>query len=52
LITVAECDKIIVMDQGQAVECDHPFTMLTLDQNDNNITKKNSVFSELVLKTG
>lgn len=39
LNTVADYDKILVMDNGIAVEFDHPFVLLANSVNDSVITK-------------
>ncbi|EAR99878.2 ABC transporter family protein (macronuclear) [Tetrahymena thermophila SB210] len=52
LNTVADYDKIIVLDKGQVIEVGTPFELLALSENDSIITKKNTLFSQMVLHTG
>jgi ATP-binding cassette subfamily C (CFTR/MRP) protein 4 len=51
LSTVANYDKILVMDKGQLVEFDAPLKLLVNNENDENITKQ-GYFSSMVLNTG
>ncbi|KAL4434857.1 hypothetical protein ABPG74_021196 [Tetrahymena malaccensis] len=51
LNTIADYDKIIVMDQGVVAECDEPFNLLAESVEDTFITK-NTMFAQMVLHTG
>ena len=52
LITIANYDKVIVMDQGKVVEYDSPYKLLAENEGDEKITRRNSVFSQMVLNSG
>ena len=41
-------DSVLVMDKGQCVEFDHPFRLLANRVEDQEITKKDGVFSQMV----
>jgi ABC-type multidrug transport system ATPase subunit len=41
-------DKILVLDQGRLVEFDHPFKLLAENIEDIEITRKDTVFSQMV----
>ncbi|KAL4502280.1 hypothetical protein ABPG72_011867 [Tetrahymena utriculariae] len=51
LNTIADYDKVIVMDKGKVVECESPFLLLADDINSTTITK-NGFFAKLVKHTG
>ncbi|KAL4470182.1 hypothetical protein ABPG74_011793 [Tetrahymena malaccensis] len=51
LNTIADYDKVIVMDKGKVVECESPFLLLADDVNSTTITK-NGFFAKLVKHTG
>lgn len=51
LLTVANYDKIIVMDQGEVVEYDEPFKLLVDDEDDPNITRVGH-FASMVQNAG
>ena len=38
LATIIDSDKIIVMGEGEVVECDHPFMLLASEDTDSEIT--------------
>ncbi|EAS02358.2 ABC transporter family protein (macronuclear) [Tetrahymena thermophila SB210] len=52
LNTIADYDKIIVLDAGKVVEIDTPFNLLALREEDQTITNTESVFAQMVLNTG
>lgn len=43
------CDKILVLDKGQKVQFDEPLKLLCEDENDEAVTKHNSIFASMVL---
>jgi len=51
LATVIDSDRILVMDKGYAMEFDHPFKLLTNDDEDQSITNE-GYFSKMVKATG
>ena len=51
LATVIDADRILVMDKGYAREFDHPFKLLTQDDQDQQITNE-GFFSKMVRATG
>ena len=51
LYTVADYDKIIVMNDGKVEEFDSPLNLLTLKPDDTEITR-NGIFSDMVRNTG
>eukprot|EP00330_Aristerostoma_sp_ATCC50986_P003540 CAMPEP_0114600720 /NCGR_PEP_ID=MMETSP0125-20121206/23329_1 /TAXON_ID=485358 ORGANISM="Aristerostoma sp., Strain ATCC 50986" /NCGR_SAMPLE_ID=MMETSP0125 /ASSEMBLY_ACC=CAM_ASM_000245 /LENGTH=90 /DNA_ID=CAMNT_0001809211 /DNA_START=2050 /DNA_END=2322 /DNA_ORIENTATION=+ len=51
LLTVANYDKILVMDKGTVVEYDDPFLLLVENEDDNKITRA-SFFASMVQNTG
>jgi ATP-binding cassette subfamily C (CFTR/MRP) protein 4 len=51
LSTVANYDKIMVMDKGRLVEFDAPLKLLVNNEEDDNITKQ-GFFASMVLNTG
>jgi len=52
LITIANYDRVVVMDNGRVVEYDTPYNLLVHKVGDNQITKSSSVFAEMVTSTG
>ena len=52
LITIANYDKVIVVDQGKVVEYDSPYKLLAENEYDEKITRCNSMFSEMVMNSG
>lgn len=46
---VAHTDKILVLDQGQLAEFDHPFKLLANSIDDMEITRRDTIFSQMVL---
>lgn len=51
LNTIADYDKVIVMDKGEIVEMGAPFELLANSASDRGVTKS-GVFAEMVLSTG
>lgn len=43
------CNKVLVLDQGELVEFDHPFRLLVNSINDEEITNIDSLFAQMVL---
>ena len=52
IATVIDSDRILVMAEGQNVECDHPFKLLADDIQDDFITKNEGYFAKMVKATG
>ena len=52
LATIINADRILVMDQGRAVEFDHPYKLLVKNVGDRTITNLDGYFSQSVLSTG
>ena len=52
LATIINADRILVMDQGRAVEFDHPYKLLVKSVGDRTITNLDGYFSQSVLSTG
>lgn len=52
LITIAHYDKVIVMDQGKLVEYESPFRLLVEKLGDTRVTRKDSLFADMVKSTG
>ena len=50
ILTIANYDKVLVLEKGISKEFDHPFKLLA-EENDKEITK-NTYFAELVRNTG
>mmetsp|Transcript_21962 Transcript_21962/g.21168 ORF Transcript_21962/g.21168 Transcript_21962/m.21168 type:complete len:129 (+) Transcript_21962:93-479(+) len=51
LATVIDADRILVMDEGKAIEFGTPFHLLAEEENDTSITK-NTHFAEMVKAAG
>ena len=51
IATVIESDKILVMQDGVALEFEHPFKLLAANDEDEDITRE-SRFAEIVKATG
>jgi ATP-binding cassette subfamily C (CFTR/MRP) protein 4 len=51
LNTIADYDKVIVMDKGEIVEMGTPLELLTNSPGDRTITRS-GIFAEMVLSTG
>ena len=52
LATVIDADKILVMNDGIAIEYDHPFKLLTSNDSDKEITLKEGHFAKMIFSTG
>ena len=52
LATVIDSDRILVMEDGQSKEFDHPFNLLTNSSTDTSLTNTTGHFSKMVLATG
>ena len=52
LITIANYDKVVVVDDGKVAEYDSPYELLVENIGDSQITKKEGVFAEMVKSTG
>lgn len=48
LNTIADYDKIIVLDAGKVIEVDSPFRLLANNEEDDTITNTTSAFSQMV----
>jgi len=51
ILTIANYDKVLVLEKGMSKEFDHPFNLLVKEENDKEITQE-SFFAELVRNTG
>lgn len=45
---VQYCEKILVLDQGEMVQFDHPLNLLVHEQSDTVVSKMDSKFAEMV----
>lgn len=45
---VTYCDKILVLDKGQMAQYDAPIKLLCEDENDDTVTKEDSIFASMV----
>lgn len=52
LSTVANYDKVLVMDKGRVIEFDHPYRLLAKNVGDRSITNLEGVFASMVMNTG
>ena len=52
LTTIANYDKVLVLDKGRKIEYDHPYRLLVQTIGDNTITKTDSLFASMILNTG
>jgi hypothetical protein len=52
LASVIDSDKILVMNEGKAVEFDHPFKLLVKSDFDRGITNLEGEFAKMVQSTG
>ncbi len=52
LVTIANYDKVVVMDNGRVAEYDSPYKLLVEHIGDEQITNTKSVFAEMVKSTG
>ena len=52
LATIIDADRILVMQQGRAIEFDHPFNLLAHSPQDQTITRQESHFAQLLMSTG
>jgi len=52
LITIANYDRVVVIDNGSVAEYDTPYALLVENIGDRQITRKNSMFAEMVRSTG
>ena len=52
LITIANYDKVLVMNQGRVIEYDSPYMLMVKNKGDQSITETGGLFAEMVLKSG
>jgi ATP-binding cassette subfamily C (CFTR/MRP) protein 4 len=52
LTTIADHDKVMIMEKGKIEEFDHPYLLLVKKKGDMKITKQDGAFAKLVLKNG
>jgi len=52
LTTIADYDKIMVLEKGRIEEFDHPYKLLVEKVGDPTITRKNGMFAKMVLNNG
>ena len=52
LSTVANYDKVLVMDKGRVIEFDHPYKLLVKTVGDTSLTNSDGVFASMVTNTG
>jgi len=52
LITIANYDKVIVMDKGRMVEFDSPYELLVEKVGDERISRREGIFVDMVKNTG
>ena len=52
LITIANYDKVVVIDNGCVAEYDTPYGLLVQRIGDSRITKQNGTFADMVNSTG
>lgn len=52
LISIADFDKIMILDNGYLKDFDQPFKLLVDNETDTKITRKKNIFAGLVKNTG
>jgi len=52
LITIANYDRVVVIDNGSVAEYDTPYALLVENIGDRGITRKDSLFADMVNSTG
>ena len=52
LITIANYDKVVVMDKGRLVEYDTPYRLLVEREGDDKMTRQDGIFVDMVRNTG
>ena len=52
LVTIANYDRVIVIDNGRAAEFDTPYALLVEKIGDEKINRKDSIFADMVKSTG
>jgi len=52
LITIANYDRVVVIDNGSVAEYDSPYALLVENIGDKQITRKKGLFEEMVRSTG
>ena len=52
LATIIDCDRILVMSDGSAIEFKHPFKLLANKDEDFTITNTDGHFAKMVIETG
>ena len=45
MATIIDTDKVLVMEKGELVQFDHPYKLLVLNEDDNDITNLKSKFA-------
>eukprot|EP00330_Aristerostoma_sp_ATCC50986_P002789 CAMPEP_0114581648 /NCGR_PEP_ID=MMETSP0125-20121206/5733_1 /TAXON_ID=485358 ORGANISM="Aristerostoma sp., Strain ATCC 50986" /NCGR_SAMPLE_ID=MMETSP0125 /ASSEMBLY_ACC=CAM_ASM_000245 /LENGTH=86 /DNA_ID=CAMNT_0001774019 /DNA_START=3647 /DNA_END=3910 /DNA_ORIENTATION=- len=52
LTTIADSDRVLVMNEGKAAEFDNPYKLLVKNVGDDTITNEDGFFAKYVLQTG
>ena len=52
LATVIDSDRILLMSDGEVVEYNHPFKLLTREDSDLSITRRDGYFGKMILANG
>jgi len=52
LLTIANYDKVLVMDKGKAVEYNSPYLLMVEKEGDSSITRKDGLFADMVRNSG
>jgi len=52
LLTIANYDRVLVMDKGKAVEYNSPYLLLVEREGDTSLTRKEGIFAEMVRNSG
>jgi len=52
LVTIANYDRVLVLDKGRKMEFDEPYTLLVNKIGDTSITNESGYFATMVLNTG